>query len=87
MTSGLGLVLSSLHFSRRAIQLSMIDLTEEESLVCLTEGVECAAWSLRSLEGPSFLHASRSSGKGQARLGRNFNGRKDLWKCSPGELP
>ena len=46
MTSGIDLVLSSLHFSRRAIQLSMIDLTEEQSLICLAEGAECAAWIL-----------------------------------------
>ena len=42
------------------------------------------------LEGPEesgFLPVSRSSGKGQARPDRNFNGRMELWHCVPGEMP
>jgi len=41
------------------------------------------------LEGPEqsgFLPVSRSSGKGQARSDRNFNGRMELWNYVPGEM-
>jgi hypothetical protein len=49
---------------------------------CQTPGQARDGNDLGSPEEPSFLHALRPSGKGQAGSDRNFNGSMELWKCS-----